>query len=111
MNYLISTLIITISAIGVGISQGLTNRAAFKAIDIQPQSRDAVTKISLLCSALIETAAILCVFVAVLLFLDTTPPLEGSYGDMSKIGIIFALATTGFSVSFFLSPPGYLISH
>jgi len=105
MNYLISTLIITISAIGVGISQGLTNRAAFKAIDIQPQSRDAVTKISLLCSALIETAAILCVFVAVLLFLDTTPPLEGSYGDMSKIGIIFALATTGFSVSFFSSWP------
>ena len=97
MNYLVSTLIITISAIGVGISQGLTNRAAFKAIDMQPQSRDAVTKIAFLCSALIETAAILCVFVAVFLFLDTTTPLDGSYSDIAKIGIIFALAATGFT--------------
>lgn len=103
MNYSVSLCIIIASAIGVGLSQGLTNRAAFKAIDLQPRAQDLITKIALLSSALIETAAILIVFVAALLFLESSIPANPFTADLAKLGIIFALATTGFSVSFFSS--------
>lgn len=98
-NYIIASLVVTLTAIGVGISQGLTNQAAFKAIDIQPQAKDDIRKLALLSSTLIETAAILGVFVAILLFLQERAPVNLFYSDIAKIGIAIAMITSGFTVA------------
>ena len=70
-NYIIASLAVTATAISVGISQGLTNQAAFKAMDMQPAAKMILRKLALLSSALIETAAILGVFMQLLLLIDT----------------------------------------
>ena len=98
-NYIIASLVVTTTAIGVGISQGLTNQAAFKAIDIQPQAQDDIRKLSLLSSTLIETAAILGVFISILLFLQEKTPIDAFYTDISKIGIAVAMIASGFTVA------------
>lgn len=103
-NYIIASLAITTTAISTGISQGLTNQASFKAIDRQPAAQDAISKLALLCSALIETAAILGVFIAILLFMEE-PPADLFYSDLSKIGIAFAIISTGMVVGYVSSWP------
>lgn len=94
-NYLIASLTIIVSAISVGISQGLTNKAAFQSIDTQPEIKDKISALSLLSSALIETAAIVSVFIALLLLLGDTPALDPLYSDLAKIGIGFAIICSG----------------
>lgn len=90
-SYLISACTIVVTAISVGISQGLTNLAGFKAIDIQPQIKDKITNLSLLCSALIETAAVVSVFIATLLLFEDPTSVSPYYSDLAKIGIGFAV--------------------
>ncbi len=97
-NGIIASLTITATAIGVGISQGLTNRAAFKAIDIQPSAKNEISRLALLSSALIETAALLGAFVAALLLLDTAQPADLFYSELAKIGIAIAMVGAGFIV-------------
>ena len=97
VNFIIASLTVSIIAIGVGISQSLTYKAALQAIDIQPQAKDNISKLALLSCALIETAAILGVFIAVLLLRDGTTPVN-IYSDLSKIGIGIAIISAGFVV-------------
>ena len=94
-SYLISALTIIVTAISVGISQGLTNQAGFKAIDQQPHIKDKITNLSLLSSALIETAAVVSVFVAILLLFEDGKVINPFYSDLAKIGIGFAVICTG----------------
>lgn len=98
INFIIASLAVTATAISVGISQGLTNQAAFKSIDLQPTAKDNISKLALLSSALIETAAILGVFIAVLLLLDDTTPINSMFSDLSKIGVGFAIISSGFII-------------
>jgi F-type H+-transporting ATPase subunit c len=105
MNYIIAALTVTATAISVGISQGLTNKAAFRAIDIQPAAQDEVSRLALLSSALIETAAILGVFIAVILLMDDTAALSSTFSDLSKIGIGFAIIGAGFIIGLVSSWP------
>ena len=93
-SYLISALTIIVTAISVGISQGLTNQAGFKAIDIQPQIKDKITNLSLLSSALIETAAVVSVFIAILLLFEDPASVSPFYSDLAKIGVGFAVIAT-----------------
>lgn len=98
VNYIIASLAVTATAVSVGISQGLTNQAAFKAINIQPKAKDDISNLALLCSALIETAAILGVFIAVLLMLYDTPAINDTYSAVAKIGIAIAIISAGFTI-------------
>lgn len=97
-NFLIASGIVTVSSISAGISQGLTNQACFQAINVQPKAKDAISRLALLCSALIETVAILTVFIAILLLFDTSKPINGWYSDLAKIGIGIAMAGAGAAV-------------
>lgn len=105
---LIAPLVVIITAISAGISQGLTSQAAFKAMDIQPEAKDPISKLSLLCSALIETTAILGVFVGILLMMPLLRPqlvADEYYSDLAKIGIAIAMIGTGIVVGYFSSWP------
>lgn len=94
-NYLIASLTIIVSAISVGFSQGLTNKAAFQAIDTQPEIKDKISNLSLLSSALIETAAIVSMFVALILLFEDTQVINPFYSDLAKIGVGFAIICSG----------------
>lgn len=110
-NYLIASLTIIVSAISVGISQGLTNKAAFQSIDTQPHIKDKITNLSLLSSALIETAAIVSVFVALLLLFENGTPVNQFYSDLSKIGIACAIICAGLVVGLVSSWPAQEACH
>lgn len=105
---LIAPLVVIITAISAGLSQGLVSQAAFKAMDIQPEAKDPISKLSLLCAALIETTAILGVFVGILLMmplLRPEPVADAYYSDLAKIGIAIAMIGTGIVVGYFSSWP------
>lgn len=104
-NYLIASCAIIATAISAGISQGLTNRAAFKAIDIQPAAHDDLRKLALLASAIIETAAILGVFIGFLLLIDTGSVTDIWYSNLAKIGVGLAIIGAGLSIGFVSSWP------
>lgn len=105
---LIAPLVVIVTAVSAGISQGLTNRAAFKAIDIQPEAQNPISRLALLCSALIETTAILGVFIGILLLLPlmrAEQVVDSYYSDLAKIGIAVAMVCTGLCVGLFSSWP------
>lgn len=105
---LVAPLVVIVTAISAGISQGLTNRAAFKAIDIQPEARDPISRLALLSSALIETTAILGVFIGLLLvlpFLRAEMVADAYYSDLAQIGIAVAMVCTGLCIGIFSSWP------
>jgi F-type H+-transporting ATPase subunit c len=104
-SYLIASLTIIVSAISVGFSQGLTNKAAFKAIDIQPNIKDKISNLALLSSALIETAAIVSVFIALILLFETDQVLNPFYSDLAKIGIGFAIICSSMTIGLVSSWP------
>lgn len=104
-SYLVSSLIIVVSAISVGLSQGLTNKAAFKAIDIQPGVKDKITNLALLSSALIETAAIVSVFIVLILLLEDSQIVNPFYSDLAKIGVGFAIIFSGLIIGLVSSWP------
>lgn len=104
-SYLISSLTIVVSAISVGLSQGLTNKAAFKSIDTQPHIKDKISNLSLLSSALIETAAIVGVFIALILLFEDSDILNPFYNDLAKIGIGFAIICSGLVIGLVSSWP------
>lgn len=104
-NSIIAALAILMTAISVGMSQGITNNAALTAINIQPQAQDDIAKLTLLGTALIETAAILAVFMSALLFLDQGQPTHFLYSELSKIGIGLAIGLSGFVIGLASSGP------
>ena len=97
-NYIIAALCVTATAISAGISQGLTNRASLKAIDLQPAAQDNISKLALISSALIETSAIIGVFVAMLLLIEDVPLASVFYSDLAKMGVGFAIVSSGMVV-------------
>lgn len=97
-NCVIAAIAVTATAISVGFSQGKTNQSAFRAIDLQPAAKDNISRLALLSSALIETAAILGVFMAILLLLENFPSTAPLYSELAKIGIGLAIIPTGFII-------------
>ncbi len=89
-------LAVAVNALGVGIGQGLTSSAALEAINLQPNARDDITKTAVLGMALIETAAVMGTFIAVLLLLATPGMQLNWYVGLAELGIASAICLPGF---------------
>ena len=87
---------ITLSAVGVGIGQGLAGSKALKAINTQPSAASDINKISVVGLALTETAGILGSVISIILVLDSTIPQDYYYASFGKIGIALAMGISGF---------------
>ncbi len=101
---IIAALVVIITAIATGISQGLTNKAALDATNIQPSAKDSLSGLSILCTALIETTAILGVFIAMLLLSPLLWPEKFAYSyfaEIAKVGILIAMGVASIAVGFF----------
>lgn len=93
-----------INAIGVGIGQGLSSSAALEAINQQPSARNDITKTAILGIALIETAAVMGMFMSVLLW-STSNHDQNIYANLSELGIGFAICLSGFTLGIISSLP------
>ena len=97
-------LIIGINSFGVGIGEGLASLAAINAINIQPSARSDIGKAAILGMALVETAAIMGLLMAVILLLGTSSS-NSLYTGISELGIAIAVCFSGFVLGIVSSQP------
>lgn len=97
LHHSVIALTVAINAISVGLGEGIAGRAALQALNIQPGARTEITKIAILGMALIETAAIMGVSIAIILLVNPgkQPDL---YFSLAELGIAFAICLPGFFV-------------
>ena len=91
------TIAVTIAAnaLAAGIGQGIVGHGALEAIDLQPSARNEIVRASILGMALMETAALMGAFIALILLLQT----QGSHTALSgfaELGIVFSVGLSGF---------------
>lgn len=88
-------LAVGVTALGVGLGQGFTSKSALQAINFQPNAQGNITRAALIGMALIETAAVTGILVAVILLLANKPKPTTFFADIGSIGIVLAICTTG----------------
>lgn len=94
--YITIALIIVGCCVGTGIGQGMVAKAALEGIDEQPHATDAIIKTALLGMALLETSALVGIFIAGYLLyshMDVTP---SWYQSLAVLGVGLAVAIPGF---------------
>ncbi len=95
--------LVVLPALGVGIGQGLVNKAALESINRQPGAETALRRLALISMTLSETAVLLGVVMAILL-LGSTPKVP--YSMFAYAGIVSALALPAFIVGIIAAGPG-----
>lgn len=104
LHYATIVLPVAITSLGVGIGEGLTSLAAIEAINRQPRASSDILKLTVLCMALIETAAIMGVVVSLMLLFDMQKSAT-MYSGIAQLGIIFAICIPGFVIGIMSSLP------
>ncbi len=105
VHYGTIALVAAINAVGVGIGQGLTGAAAIESINRQPNAQSEITKTAILGMALIETAAVMGTFMALLLLWSTHNDSHNPYVGLAELGICFAISLSGFVLGIVSSLP------
>lgn len=105
LNY--GTIVFTVAgtSLGTAIGQGLASYAALQALNIQPMARNEITRTLVLALALMETAAVIGIALAILLLIDPSikqPVLAASIG---RCGIALAMSLTGLAIGIASSLP------
>ncbi len=89
-------LTVAITAIGVGLGEGLASIAIFRAINIQPQAQADIMRTAVLGMALIETAAIMGITMALVVLLGSPEGVVSLNASVAELGIVFAICLSGF---------------
>ncbi|MCX5924866.1 MAG: ATP synthase F0 subunit C [Candidatus Dependentiae bacterium] len=93
---------ISMNAIGVGIGQGLTGKAALTAINMQPSAQSEITKTAILGITLIETSAVMGALISFLVLRVTH---QNSFSGLAELGIAFAICLPGIVIGIVSSWP------
>lgn len=96
LHYGTAGLTIGLTALGVGIGQGIASSAAIKATNVQPSARNAISQGAILGLALIETAALIGLFMAGIIVAHTGT-VEFPQA-LAESGIVWAIGLPGFAV-------------
>lgn len=89
---------VSVNAFMVGIGQALTGMTALKAINIQPESHNEINKTALFGMALIETTAVLGLFISLILLSGPTSFLTESFKGISELAIACAICLPGLAL-------------
>lgn len=89
---------IAITSLGVGLGEGFASQAALEAINIQPSAKNDISRAAIVGMALIETAAVMGLTMAVILLLDTKNHAKTSYASMAEMGIACAICFSGLAL-------------
>ncbi len=98
-------LTVGINSIGVGLGEGLTSRAALKAIDQQPSAQNDIARVAILGTALIETSAIMGVTIAFFLLLSDPCKPHSCAANIAEVGIALSICLSGFVIGIASSFP------
>jgi F-type H+-transporting ATPase subunit c len=90
--------IVGTTSIGVGLGQGIATNGALQALNIQPLARPDIMRCLVLGLALIETAAIIGITIAFILFFGITPSTLSFEGGLAELGILAAMSLSGFTI-------------
>lgn len=102
IQYSMVAITISLTALGVGIGQGLTGMKNQQALNIQPMAQDEIRKGNILSLALTETAAILALILSLLILFKKAP---NFYASLSFIGIGLAISIPGLVIGLMTSYP------
>lgn len=102
IHYFSVILPVVSTGLGVSLGQGITSKAAFDAINRQPDVKKDINKAALLSLAFIETAGIFGFMLSILLFFQNVDTL---YQSISQLGVAFAISITGFIISLVSAMP------
>jgi F-type H+-transporting ATPase subunit c len=91
-----------INAIGVGFGQGLIGKAALAALNQQPSARSEITRTAILGIALIETAAVMGLFISMLLLRANH---QNHFSGLAELGITLAICIPGLVIGLVSSWP------
>jgi len=91
------------SAFGVAIGEGITSSAALQAMDTQPSAKGDISKITMFCVALIETAAVMGLTMS--LFLLGAEGHTAHYTGIAELGILFAICLPGLVIGLVSAMP------
>jgi len=95
LHYATIALAVGINSVGVGIGEGITSSAAIQAINKQPKAKKEISRIAILGTALIETAAIMGVSISIILLLGTQKSSLTPFTALAEIGIALAICLSG----------------
>lgn len=96
---------VCINALSAGIGGGLTSSSALDASNRQPHAHALITRASILGMALIETTAIMGIFIAILLLKTERSAAISLYADISIIGIGLAICISGLVLGLVCAKP------
>lgn len=94
---------VMLPAISVGIAEGIASLAAIRAIDIQPSAKSEIMRLAIIGMAIIETAAIMGVSMAIVLWLSQ----PNYYASIAELGIAAAIGLSGFFIGLVSALPTY----
>ncbi len=95
--------IVALPALGVGIGQGIVNRAALEAINDQPAAEGSIRRLAIISMTLSETAALLGLVMGILILMNKELV---EFSNYAYLGIVFTLAIPGFIVGLVSALPG-----
>ena len=98
LHYSTIALAVGINSVGVGLGEGITSSAALRAINKQPKAKNEISRIAILGTALIETAAIMGVAISIILLLGTKDNALSPFAALAEIGIALAICLSGFVI-------------
>jgi len=103
--------VVGINSIAVGIGEGLVGAAAVDAIHAQPKSKNEISTTAILGMALVETAAITGISIALILLLTVGQEDKTIYLGLAELGIVFAICISGFVIGLVSSWPAISACH
>jgi len=98
LHYLSIALVVGVNSVAVGIGEGITGAAAIEAIHIQPKAKNDIQTTAILGMALVETAAITGISIAIILLLGTRQADKTIFLGLSELGIALAICLSGFTI-------------
>lgn len=105
IHYTTVALTVCISSLSAGLGEAITSVASLQASDRQPHAHGSIVRAAILGMAVIETTAILGVFVAILLLRSDAAYATSFYTNLASIGIIFAMGIPGLVLGFVSARP------
>jgi len=111
LHYSSIALVVGVNAVSVGIGEGYVGGAAIDATNIQPESKNDISRLSILGLALVETAAIIGVSMALIMFMGTAQEDKTIYLGLSELGIALAISLSGLAIGVVSSWPAMGACH
>ena len=96
---IVTTAVVAITSLSVGLGESITSLSAIQAINIQPEARAEINKTMILGVALTETAAIIGLIMSLILLANQSH-FYNSYASLAHIGIALAICVPGAMTGF-----------